>query len=195
MMIIFLLFAILHDFRVITVKMQEKIKYWENKLLDLGKKNKMIYCPAPKPGKRVSRASIMIQTPDIDKLWDKLVVNEGIIEFPIDLNAYVEGNEEDSEHLDAQTVFRNGYQTDQSVSEACKTLLSLKEKSKEFMDNKGLNALYLAMGFLKPEHPEYPENVFVCGDAASGASLVVRAMASGKEAAKKVDVAIKSQRN
>ena len=53
----------------------------------------------------------------------------------------------------------------------------------------------LAMGFLKPEHPEYPENVFVCGDAASGASLVVRAMASGKEAAKKVDVAIKSQRN
>lgn len=44
----------------------------------------------------------------------------------------------------------------------------------------------LAMGFLKPEHPEYPENVFVCGDAASGASLVVRAMASGKEAAKKV---------
>lgn len=53
----------------------------------------------------------------------------------------------------------------------------------------------LAMGFLKPEHPEYPDNVFVCGDAASGASLVVRAMASGKDVAKKVDVAIKSQRN
>jgi len=45
----------------------------------------------------------------------------------------------------------------------------------------------LAMGFLKPEHPEYPENVFVCGDAQSGASLVVRAMASGIEAAKKVN--------
>ena len=45
----------------------------------------------------------------------------------------------------------------------------------------------LAMGFLKPEHPEYPENVFVCGDAANGASLVVRAMASGRQTAKKVD--------
>jgi len=45
----------------------------------------------------------------------------------------------------------------------------------------------LAMGFLKPEHPEYPENVFVCGDAASGASLVVRAIASGLDTAKKVD--------
>ena len=45
----------------------------------------------------------------------------------------------------------------------------------------------LAMGFLKPEHPEYPENVFVCGDARNGASLVVRAMDSGIETAKKVN--------
>ena len=45
----------------------------------------------------------------------------------------------------------------------------------------------LAMGFLRPEHPQYPENVFVCGDAASGASLVVRAMASGMETAKRIN--------
>ena len=45
----------------------------------------------------------------------------------------------------------------------------------------------LAMGFLKPEHPEYPKNVFVCGDSANGASLVVRAMASGKQTAAKVN--------
>ncbi|MBR4275946.1 MAG: glutamate synthase subunit beta [Prevotella sp.] len=44
----------------------------------------------------------------------------------------------------------------------------------------------LAMGFLKPEHPQYPDNVFVCGDAQNGASLVVRAMASGKQTAHKV---------
>ena len=44
----------------------------------------------------------------------------------------------------------------------------------------------LAMGFLKPEHPEYPANVFVCGDAANGASLVVRALASGIQTAQKV---------
>ena len=45
----------------------------------------------------------------------------------------------------------------------------------------------LAMGFLKPEHPQYAGNVFVCGDAQSGASLVVRALASGIETAKKVN--------
>jgi len=49
----------------------------------------------------------------------------------------------------------------------------------------------LAMGFLKPEHPEYPQNVFVCGDSANGASLVVRAMASGRQTAQKVDKFLK----
>ena len=47
--------------------------------------------------------------------------------------------------------------------------------------------VFLAMGFLKPTHPEYPENVFVCGDAASGASLVVRAIASGRKTAEQID--------
>ena len=45
----------------------------------------------------------------------------------------------------------------------------------------------LAMGFFRPEHPEYPANVFICGDAANGPSLVVRALASGRDAAEKVD--------
>ena len=45
----------------------------------------------------------------------------------------------------------------------------------------------LAMGFLKPTLPHFAPNVFVAGDAANGASLVVRAMAGGKEAARRVD--------
>ena len=50
----------------------------------------------------------------------------------------------------------------------------------------------LAMGFLRPEHAVYPDNVFVCGDAKNGASLVVRAMASGKETALVIDDYIKN---
>ena len=45
----------------------------------------------------------------------------------------------------------------------------------------------LAMGFLKPQQPEFPENVFLAGDAAAGASLVVRAIDSGRKTAAKVD--------
>ena len=45
----------------------------------------------------------------------------------------------------------------------------------------------LAMGFLKPQQPEFPANVFVAGDAANGASLVVRALADGRKAAQAID--------
>ena len=45
----------------------------------------------------------------------------------------------------------------------------------------------LAMGFLKPEQPKFADNVFIAGDAATGASLVVRAMAGGRKAAQQVD--------
>ena len=51
----------------------------------------------------------------------------------------------------------------------------------------------LAMGFLKPEHPEYPEKVFICGDSKTGASLVVRAMASGIQTAEAVDRYLKEK--
>ena len=45
----------------------------------------------------------------------------------------------------------------------------------------------LAMGFLKPQQPEFANNVFVAGDAATGASLVVRCIASGRKAAADID--------
>ena len=45
----------------------------------------------------------------------------------------------------------------------------------------------LAMGFLKPQQPEFANNVFVAGDAATGASLVVRSIASGRKAAADID--------
>lgn len=51
----------------------------------------------------------------------------------------------------------------------------------------------LAMGFLKPQLPPFAPNVFVAGDAANGASLVVRAMASGRDAALRVDKYLSSE--
>lgn len=45
----------------------------------------------------------------------------------------------------------------------------------------------LAMGFLKPQHPQYADNVFIAGDAATGASLVVRCIAGGRKAAEAID--------
>lgn len=45
----------------------------------------------------------------------------------------------------------------------------------------------LAMGFLRPQLPTLPENVFVAGDVATGASLVVKCIASGHRTAEEID--------
>lgn len=45
----------------------------------------------------------------------------------------------------------------------------------------------LAMGFLKLQLPQFAPNVFIAGDAATGASLVVRAMSGGRKAAEEVE--------
>lgn len=55
---------------------------------------------------------------------------------------------------------------------------------KEIID---ADMVLLAMGFLKPEQPKFAENVFVAGDAANGASLVVRALADGRKVAQQID--------
>lgn len=64
---------------------------------------------------------------------------------------------------------------------------------KEIID---CDIVFLAMGFLRPQQPFFDEegrkrpecaNVFLAGDAASGASLVVRAIASGRKTAEAVD--------
>ncbi len=49
------------------------------------------------------------------------------------------------------------------------------------------DAVFLALGFLRPELPKVPENVVFAGDCVRGPSLVVWAMASGAEAARKID--------
>ncbi len=45
----------------------------------------------------------------------------------------------------------------------------------------------LAMGFLRPVQPEVPANVFFAGDAATGASLVVKCIAGGRKVAADID--------
>lgn len=51
----------------------------------------------------------------------------------------------------------------------------------------------LAMGFLRPEVPEHPANVFYAGDAATGTSLVVRCIAGGRKAAADIDQFLKNK--
>lgn len=117
---------------------ERKIDYWKNKLLDLSKRNRMINFPELKIGKRVSRSRLAIYAPSIRELWETLVVNEESLKFPIEEVNYYENSEDDQIRFSDIDCFSTGIKTNQSSTEACKTLIKLKQRSREFMDNIGI---------------------------------------------------------
>ena len=121
-----------------------KLEFWKNRLLDLGKRNRLINCPLPKDGKRVQRHSLQISSPSSKIIWELMAEIDGTLSFPVPLN--------DSEHEQESeielTSLVSGIQTNQTPNETHKTLRSLMKKAKEFTEEKGLNALHLAFGFL-----------------------------------------------
>ena len=130
-----------------SVQISQKIEYWKNRLLDLGKRNRLINCTLPKSGKRISRTSILIYRPSLEDLWDILVEGETSLRFPVPVDDLYDGEVEQGSLFQTDS-FGNGILTNQSPPETCKTLRSLMKKAKEFTEEKGLNALYIAFGFL-----------------------------------------------
>ena len=120
-----------------------KLEYWKNRLLDLGKRNRLINCPLPKDGKRIQRHSLLINLPAPEDIWSMLSDSDDTLSFPVPSNLYEDEHESEIELLSFTDI-----QTNQSPKETHKTLRSLMKKSKDFAEEKGLNALYLAFGFL-----------------------------------------------
>jgi very-short-patch-repair endonuclease/DNA polymerase III delta prime subunit len=116
--------------------------YWRNRLLDLGKRNRLINCPAPKQGGRVSRSSISINVPDANTLWRQFANGNNPLVFPFS------NESETPDELDEDSSIPIKSITNQSLSETQKTLRNLLLKAKTFNEEKGLNALHLAFGFL-----------------------------------------------
>jgi hypothetical protein len=122
-----------------------KLEAWKNKLLDLGKRNRLINY------KETKRSSLKIVKPDILNLWQDFVMNERAIEFPFfdeeladTSNGQLSLIDED-ESIELQSYIK----TNQTLKEQQKTLRSLREKAKTAMEELGVNILYLSFGFLK----------------------------------------------
>lgn len=114
-----------------------KLEAWKNKLLDLGKRNRLINYRDTK------RSNLRIKIPQIFDLWDSLVVNENPLEFP-----YIDEEAMDFENEDSNDNFYSVI-TNQTIKEQQKTLRSLREKAKTAVEEQGVNILYLSFGFLK----------------------------------------------
>ena len=122
------------------VNMDLKLNTWKNKLLDMGKRNRLLNY------RDTRRSNLRIKIPGIYDLWDSFVVNESPLVFP-----FVDENEQLTleEAAGAANTETGAVQTNQSIKEQQRTLRNLRSKAKTFMEEQGVNVLYLSFGFLR----------------------------------------------
>lgn len=127
-----------------------KIEKWKNKLLDLGKRNRLINY------KETTRTTLAILEPGIFELFDQLVNQERKLAFPRPMQ---EIDLEDDEVEEQISLFEGEFKTSKSIGEQQKTLATLRNKSKLSKEEQGTNILYLSFGFLKWKESEHSQQI------------------------------------
>lgn len=126
----------------------KKLEHWENQLLDLGKRNKMISF------RETKRTTLKILEPEFNTLYERLVNNEEELTFqkPIDKDSDIRVYSVLSlmDSLSAPVEVRLGdIKTAGTVEESKKTLKDLRNKARLSLDEQGTNILYLVFGFVE----------------------------------------------
>jgi hypothetical protein len=117
-----------------------KLDNWKKRLLDLGKRNRLINY------RETKRSNLNITVPNYVDLFEKIVVDEQVLIFPYPVDKRFD--EEDL--IKSKTeIIKGDLETDRTIKEQQKTLKSLREKAKTAIEEQGVNILYLSFGFLK----------------------------------------------
>lgn len=128
--------------------LDKKIEYWQNQLLDLGKRNKMINY------RETKRATLKLVEPEFEELFNRIAVNEEELTFqsPVDKNSDIRTYSVLSllETLSCPIPVNIGdIKADGSILERQKTLKQMRSKSRLALDEQGTNILYLVSGFVE----------------------------------------------
>lgn len=116
-----------------------RIDKWKKRLLDLGKRNRLINY------RETKRSNIKIVSPDLADLYTSLVLNGNDLEFPYPTDENYDDSDEESYGI----VLKGDLETNRSIKEQQKTLRNLRDKAKTAIEEQGVNILYLSFGFLK----------------------------------------------
>ncbi|VDN48244.1 conserved protein of unknown function [Petrocella atlantisensis] len=116
---------------MLNTKIEKNIDNWKKSLLELGKRNKLISY------KETKRSNINIIEPGISKLFEDIVLKEKEMIFPNPVDE------------DEQQFISGNIRSDRTLSEEQKTLRNIRNKAKSFIQEQGINVLYMAFGFLE----------------------------------------------
>lgn len=123
------------------IDIDSRVDAWKKKLLDLSKRNRLLSYRDTK------RGSIRIVAPDALTLWKDFVEDENPIIFSY-INDEMEEEDDNGESEPRLTIVGGNVETNKTLPEQQKTLRSLRNKARSFINEQGVNALYLSFGFL-----------------------------------------------
>lgn len=128
-------------------RLERNIDNWKKSLLELGKRNKLINY------KDTKRSNINIVEPGINDLFENLVLKEKAMAFPLYED---EVSEDGGEPL---LIHSGDIRSDRTLVEEQKTLRNLRSKSKSFIQEQGINVLYMSFGFLEWKEAQHSDVV------------------------------------
>lgn len=125
-----------------------KIKAWEDKLLDLSKRNRMLHF------RETKRTTLLLLEPNFEELFQRVAINEESLTFqrPIDRDSDIRVFSVLSllDNLSCPIpVLKGDIKTQGSLVERQKTLRNMRAKARLAMDEQGTNILYMAVGFIE----------------------------------------------
>jgi len=125
------------------------IERWKKRLLDLGKRNRLINF------KETKRSNVGITSPNYDELYKRIVQNEDELSFSFPLKTTYDENGEEHNI----SVQEGDLQTNKTLNEQQKTLKVLRDRAKTSMEEQGINSLYLTFGIIRWKESERSEVV------------------------------------
>ena len=160
-------------------KIDSKIEMWKNKLLDMGKGNRLLNY---KDSKTIT---LKIISPNIDDLYKKIVIDEKKLKFSYEKQEaeYVGGEEvisagnekkadgDAEEHIEFEDAIiqpriiskeiLGDIITDKTTKDTLKVLKNLKGRASMAKEEQGINVLYMSFGFLKWFEKEHPKEIMM----------------------------------
>lgn len=133
------------------ILLDKKINYWENQLLDLGRRNKMINY------RETKRSTLKILEPSFDELFKRIAIDEEELTFQravdeeTDVRVYTMLSLLEKLSI-SLPVTVGDIKTESSVLERQRTLKNLRSKAKLAIEEQGTNVLYLSFGFVEWKH-------------------------------------------
>ena len=115
----------------------EKYENWKNKLLDLGKRNRLLNY------KETRSSTLEIVSPDCISLWNMFVADAKQLIFP-----YVNEFTQEENYAAEDSAVLPNVETNKTVVDSQKALRNLRSKARTAIEEQGVNVLYLSFGFV-----------------------------------------------